>query len=286
MAKSKTSKTSTKDKAEDASAPSTSADLQQLAAIRELFPALDADLADALYGQHDEASCREKGKTTKGDATFRGAMAWARTLGEHAANLPLSKVKVRWFLDCLTLVGTLLDNASPIAKNPAHQSAFDAVEREAKKLITRTERRMREAAGSDAGWRAELAALPAPPDHRHPLLARLEDLEAALRHSLKDATRAQLLTVWDLTEASADALGALKARVNDLLANRPAQGQPMHDSPQLNIAEGRLYFVMRPLWDDLAEAREDGETQLQLPITPALQRGLDIGSRKKSEKQG
>jgi hypothetical protein len=37
---------------------------------------------------------------------------------------------------------------------------------------------------------------------------------------------------------------------------------------------------MRPLWDDLAEAREDGVTALQLGVTPALLRGLDLNARK------
>ncbi|MFO0553299.1 MAG: hypothetical protein U0271_33255 [Polyangiaceae bacterium] len=285
MAKSKTakSKASKKDKPDAVAGPSTSAELQQLAAIRERFPALSKEVADALYAQHDSESCRAKGKDTKSDATFRGAMAWARTLGENATELPISSVKVRWFLDCLTLLGTLLDKASPVDANPAYQAAFDACEREGKKLIARTERRLRDAAGSDAAWCAELAALPSPPDFRHPLVARLEDLEAALRRWLTDPARAQLLTITDLTEASADALGAIRARANELLATRPAQGQFERDSPQLNIAEGRLYFIMRPLWDDLADARQDGETVLQLPVTPALMRGLDMAARKRSK---
>ena len=37
---------------------------------------------------------------------------------------------------------------------------------------------------------------------------------------------------------------------------------------------------MRPLWDDLAEAREDGITSLQLTVTPTILRGLDLGTRK------
>ncbi|MEZ4405174.1 MAG: hypothetical protein R3A52_01605 [Polyangiales bacterium] len=37
---------------------------------------------------------------------------------------------------------------------------------------------------------------------------------------------------------------------------------------------------MRPLWDDLREAREDGVSALQLSITPTLLRGLDLNRRK------
>ncbi|MDB4930685.1 MAG: hypothetical protein JWM10_3169 [Myxococcaceae bacterium] len=38
---------------------------------------------------------------------------------------------------------------------------------------------------------------------------------------------------------------------------------------------------MRPLWDDLAEAREDGATALLLTVSPTLLRGLDIRSDRK-----
>ena len=82
------------------------------------------------------------------------------------------------------------------------------------------------------------------------------------------------------------ALTAAAKALEDAIAKRPAAGQVDRDGPAVNEAEGRLLYVMRPLWDDLAEAREDGLTSLQLTVTPSLLRGLDLRARKGSGKKG
>ena len=55
-----------------------------------------------------------------------------------------------------------------------------------------------------------------------------------------------------------------------------ARRQVDRDSPEINIAEGRLLYAMRSIWDDLAEAREAKKSALLLGVTPPLVRGLNL----------
>jgi hypothetical protein len=53
------------------------------------------------------------------------------------------------------------------------------------------------------------------------------------------------------------------------------------DSPAVDIAEGRLFFAMRTVWNDFARARRHHRSKLLLPVSPTILRGLDLSQRKK-----
>jgi hypothetical protein len=70
--------------------------------------------------------------------------------------------------------------------------------------------------------------------------------------------------------------------LDGLVAQRAAAQQIDRDSPAVNLAEGRLQFAMRPLWDNLAEGRADGVTALMLALSPTLLRALNIKTARKT----
>ena len=111
-------------------------------------------------------------------------------------------------------------------------------------------------------------------------MSRLTKL-AALIEKWLGGTKAPPLAANDITAQTVTALKEAIKNLEDAIAAKPAAAQPDRDSPAVNTAEGRLLFAMRPVWDDLAEAREDGHTALQLTVSPALLRGLDLNKRKK-----
>src|SRR5262249_47572723 len=99
-------------------------ELRQLTAIRAQFHAIPRDTAASLLAQHVDAPCRPRALDTRAKDTFSGAMAWARVLGENVADRGLRPVLVRWFLDCLTNLGTLLAGHHS-ATNPTLASALE-----------------------------------------------------------------------------------------------------------------------------------------------------------------
>jgi hypothetical protein len=253
-------------------------ELRQLAEIRAKFPPLSHDLAADLLAHHGDEACRTHGGSTRAAEVFRGAMAWARTFGAHAGEPGVSPVRVRWFLDCLTTLGVLLSGRTT-ATNPADESGYDDAATKADKLLVRTARRARDAAGTQAAWRDAIDAALKSDDERDVRIAKLTRFADLLGRWLK-GPKAPPLSAYDITEATVTALRDAAIALDEAIANKPAPGQAGRDSPAVNVAEGRVLYVMRPLWDDLAEAREDGITSLQLTVTPTILRGLDLGTRK------
>ncbi len=254
-------------------------ELRQLAEIRAKFPPLSHDVSEHMLAPHDDESCRERGNNTRGADVFRGAMGWARTFGEHSTESGVSAVRVRWFLDCLTTLGALLMGGTP-AKNPSDESAYDDAAKAADKLIARTRRRLYDAAGTTKKWRAAVDAALVPDEKLDARVSRLTGLAALIQKWL-GAPKSPPLAANDITAQTVTALLAAAKTLEDAIATKPAAAQADRDSPAVNTAEWHLLFAMRPMWDDLAEAREDGLTSLQLTVTPALLRGLDLVQRKK-----
>lgn len=254
-------------------------ELQQLARLRAHFPALPAELASSLLAHHDDATCRERGTSTRAHETFRGAMNWARTFGAHASDPAVSAVRVRWFLDCLTSLGSLLAGRD-VDANPSDASALDDAQRNADRLLQRAERRARAAAGTHKPHRDALDRALSPDAAIDLRVARLRGLADLLDRWIAAPSDAPPLAAYDLSTETVKSLRDAAKALEAATAKRAAPRQFDRDSPAINAAEGRLYLVMRPLWDDLREAREDGLSPLQLPVTPTLMRGLDLNKRK------
>lgn len=257
------------------------AELVQLASIRTAFAALPSDAASTFHALHDDDACRAKGTNTRGVDTFRIGMTWARTFGAHAADPGLRPAQVRWFLDCLTGLGSAMSGRAPAA-NPAHGSARDDAEHAADKLLRRAERRARDAAGSHGDLIAALDAALTPDGVIDSRVSRLRQLAALLDGWLgPKSAHTTALGLFDLDASTVASLRAAADRLDALIASAPAPMQLDRDSPAVNVAEGRLFFAMRPLWDGLAEAREDGVSGLLLTVSPTLLRGLNIKPERK-----
>jgi hypothetical protein len=250
--------------------------MQQLASIRAQFSPLPKRDADALFARHSEEQCRNRALNTKANDTFRGAMSWARTIGEHQGDPALSAPLARWFLDCLTALGDALEGRV-VAANPAHAAQLADAERAAKKLSARAVRVLREAAGS----RVEPNALidDAVADGvGHQDANRAEKLAALCKRWLVDEA-APPIAVFGITTATVTALETAASTLRALVQSTPAAREVDRDGPETNTAEGRLFFAMRPLWDAAAEAREDGRSTLQFMVNPAILRGLNLERR-------
>ncbi len=260
--------------------------LRQLAEIRAKFPALPESMAASLFAHHDAEACREKGNGTRAVDVFRGGMSWARTFGQYSTDPALSPKRVRWFLDCLTVLGESVVGRTNLS-NPSEVSSFDDVARRADKVFNRAKRRLWDAVGSDSGHRATLQAAFAPQeglDARLSVLRSVSKLVGTWIAAEAKGEKAPALAAYDVDHELVGQLDAAAKALDDAIAKRPAGKQTSRDTPAMNEAEGRVLLAMRPLWDDLAEAREDGLSNLQVTVSPALLRGLDIGSRKKKSK--
>jgi hypothetical protein len=273
-------------KAREATAPTQpvlalSAEMQQLEAIRARFSQLAGRDADALFARHSDEHCRNRGLNTKAKDTFRGAMSWARTLGEHSDDPAVSPPKARWFLDCLTALGDALQGRV-VAANPAHAGQLADAERAAKKLSNRALRMLREAAGSQIEANALIDAAVAANGPGHKDADRAEQLAALCKRWLSDEN-APPLALCGITAATATALSDAAATLRALIQSTPAAREVDRDGPETNAAEGRLFFAMRPLWDDAAEAREDGRSKLQFTVNPAILRGLNLERRNRRD---
>lgn len=254
-------------------------EMRQLAVIRGRFAPLPEPIAAGLLGSWSEGACRARGENTRGVDTFPAGMNWARTLSTHANDPAVNPVHARWFLDCLTALGRLLGGVAETS-DPSWEAKRDDAQKRADARIARVVRRARELAGDDTLRTEQLAAALAPVEGKDPRITKLERL-AALLTSWRDAL-GPVLDAKGLGTEACDALRADAKALGDLTAVKPApkQIQALRDAPAVNIAEGRLLYAMRAVWDDFAEAREDGTSALQLTVTPALLRGLDMYVRK------
>jgi hypothetical protein len=169
--------------------------------------------------------------------------------------------------------------------NPSEVSNYDDVARRADKHLNRVKRKLRDAVGSDSTHRSALESALSTAEGLDARLATLQSVSKLLSAWLaKEASGgpAPALAAYDLDKSTVESLDLVAKELDESIARRPAAKQASRDTPAMNEAEGRVLLAMRPLWDDLAEAREDGVSSLQLTVSPALLRGLDIGSRKKS----
>ena len=258
-------------------------ELRQLATLRAMFSPLPEALAAGMFALHDDEACRARGTTTRSAETFKGAMAWARILGANASDAGVSAVRARWFFDCLTALGTLMSGRA-VAANPASTSALDDAEQTADALLSRTRRKLENAVGSHPRWTASLRTALTPDEALDARIAVLRQLAAQITEWLAATPpAAPPLAAFDLDQGTVTALRDAAKALDDAIATRPPPAQVDRDSPAINAAEGRLYFIMRVLWDDLADARKAGKTGLQLTVTPTLLRGLNLSARKRAK---
>lgn len=257
-------------------APAPVGERDQLAALRVDYPPLSVALADRLLAQHDEALCHERGVTTRAADTFRGAMGWARTLHTHRdALVPvLDPRRVRWFLDCLSALGDAIEGR-PDGVNPSAAAVLDDAERAAKAAYAEAVRRLQLAVGSNAQWRPQLEAKLTNGAGTSPDVERLRAL-AAYASSLTKDPAGPPVELFGIDAAFIASLEAAADQLAAALAAKPTPRQPDRDTSPVNVAEGRLFFVMRGLWDDLQAARDARRTDLLLNVSPTLLRGLGL----------
>jgi hypothetical protein len=276
-----TAKTKTTARGGSASSPGDElrGELRQLGEIRKGFPALSPQLSSQLLAQHDEAMCRERGGTTRAGDTFRGAMLWARTLGEHPADAAVEPSQARWFLDCLTALGGLLSGGAQTA-DPSRAAAFADAQHQADEALGEAKSRARRACGKNDAWLSALDAALEPDPSLDARVSTLRKLASLLESWFAAPGDSPPLAAYRLSSATVEALRAAATKLDQALATRPAPQQFDRDSPAINVAEGRLYFAMRTLWDEFSEARSAGKSALQLPVTNTLSRGLDLHVRR------
>ncbi|MDB4930686.1 MAG: hypothetical protein JWM10_3170 [Myxococcaceae bacterium] len=214
-----------------------SGELGQLADIRARFAALSPAQAATFRALHDDEACRAKGTNTRGKDTFRIGMSWARTFGAHADDQAVNPVAVRWFLDCLSALGTALTGRAPAA-NVSHGAATTDAEQAADKVLKRVERWARDAAGSRAEHVTALTTALSPDATATNLrLARLRRLADHLDAGLA-SPRAAALGLFQLDAATVGSLRAAATQLDDLARGTPAPQQVDRDSPAVNAAEG------------------------------------------------
>lgn len=247
-------------------------ELLQLASLSAAFEPLPAAASAAFLAQHPADACRKNAESTKASDIFRAAMSWARILAEKSGSPGLHPARVRWFFDCTTALGSALAGETTLP-NPSDEATYADVVARTSKLLTRTTRKLGEAAGSRAPYKEALRAARASQGHdKHALVFR--SLAALTKKWLDDRTLN--LAPNDITPSTVKSLNDAAKELEATIANRRAARQAQHDSPAVNELEGRLLFAMRPLWHDLREAREDGTTNLVLTVSPSLLRGLGI----------
>lgn len=255
------------------------AELRQLGEIRRGLAALTPALAAKLLAQHSDDDCKEKGSSTKATDVFRAGMSWARTIGEQIGKPGFPTHLCRWFLDCLTVLGQHVMGA-PTTKNPSDEASYLDVTSKADKLLVRTRSLLKSAAGNNETHKAELAKAF---DNKDALDERVANLKGAIglvKYWL-GAKGGPPLEAYEITEDTLKELQAAAKELDGAIARKPAAQQSNRDTPGVNISEGRVLFVMRTLWDRLAEAREDNKTNVTLTVNPAILRGLDLVKRKK-----
>lgn len=255
------------------------AQLEQLTSIIAKYPPLSDDDAKAFHELYTDEQCRDHGANTKAIDTFRGAMSWARTAGEHKDDAALSAPRVRWFLDCAYVLGGSIGGRD-VSGNPAHRTQLAEAESAAKKLVSRVERKTRAALGGRAALVAELDAALAFDGVGNASAARARKL-AVLCKSWLGARGIASLALMGVDDRAVTGLEQAAAKIDALVARTPAAREVDRDSPATNIAEGRLLYAMRVLWNDAAEAREDGTSSLQFTVSPAILRGLNLEQRNK-----
>ncbi len=254
------------------------AELSQLGTIRTKFSPLTRAAADALYALYTDDQCREHGTSTKAVDTFRGAMSWARTLGEHSTDAAISPVRARWFLDCATALGHAL-GGSGSSGNPAHAASLADAEKSARRLAQRTTRRLRDAVGASAAHNAKIDDALAHDGVGSKESSQCSKLATLCKTWLAATPGNPPVALFDISDATVSALEAAAQSVSALVATTPAARQIDRDGPETNAAEGRLLYAMRTLWDDAADAREDGKSALQFTVNPAILRGLNLEGR-------
>jgi hypothetical protein len=258
-----------------ANAPTVSGTLAQLARIRAQFPELSPEVTAEFMSQHDAEACRKRGGETKAADIFKIGRNWALTMGENPDDPGFHPLALRWFLDCLTLLGMQLEGRAT-SNVPSVVSQVDDVQRKAVTALANLKRRLTAAAGTNEGFKASLAASLKTENALDPRIGQLEGL-ASLVESWGTAKERPPLAAHRITKETATELRAIVKALHESNANKKAPQQLSNrDSPAINEIEGRTLFIMRTIWDELAEARRSGESQLMLYVTRSLLRGMDL----------
>ena len=254
-------------------------ELAQLAEVRALYKPLSEEHAAAFLGLFSVDSCRERALATKADDVFRTAMGWVRAAKELVDKAGVNHLRIRWFLDCATALGYVLSTKHTTA-NPSADAAYRDVVKKTDQLYERTKRSLGFAAGDNAVQRAAVKTATASegPDGRALVLRRMAEL---IKNWLP--TGAVVLETQSIGTDTVAALEAAATEVEAATAKKPAAKQAGHDSPEANEAEGRLLTAMRPIWHDIAYAREDGSTRALLTVSPAILRGLSLRKGKNKD---
>jgi len=255
-------------------------ELLQLSELIDKFPRLSAAESARFLSEHSAEACRELATDTKAADTFRGAMTWVRSFAERGPSPGLHPKRVRWFLDCATALGGALAGQTVVV-NPSEQASYSDTLTQTNKVLSRSLRKLKDAAGSSAPHLEALATAKALPgtDQHSVVLRKVATLatqwlkEDTLNLALNDVDTAMVKRLQD----AAKALDAVTAKRR---APRPLG----NDSPLVNELEGRLLCSMRPVWNDLSDAREDGLTDLVPQTSSSLGRGLGLRRPKKKKK--
>jgi cell pole-organizing protein PopZ len=259
------------------------ASMRQLARILARFDPLEPREVDTLVAAYSEEDCLERGRSTRSERTFEDAMRWARLVDEHRDDPAVSPKHARWMLDCLASLGRLrLGERS--ARSPAIDGAITEHATRNDELFEDLLERVRDTIGRNPSWNQALSAAldaPSPFDAR---VARSKALASLLAQWLDNPSSAPALSVAGIDRDTVRSLETAAAALDTALTHKPAAKPTPFDSPAINIAEGRLFFAMRPIWNDFARARRHARSKLVLPVTPTLLRGLGINTRKKSKR--
>lgn len=277
-----TAKKSKGQKTAENAAESTPAAMRQLAQILTKFDALSADEVRTLLAAYSDEECMARGRATRSANTFQDAMHWARTLGEHRDDPAVVATSARWMLDCLSTLGTIRLGEAP-SSIPSVDGAITQARAIGVDLFDDVHDRVRDTIGRNALWNARLSDELATPSTFDPAVARLNALATVLNEWLTARADAPALSLARISAATVTELRAAAKNLDDALAKKPAARTLPTDSPAINVAEGRLLFAMRVVWNDFARARKHGRSKLILTVTPTLLRGLDIAARKKSK---
>jgi hypothetical protein len=248
---------------------------EQLAIIRQKLPALTDVESRAFLSMHSPETCREKAKATKARDVFRLAISWARIIGEQPTDPAVHPKRARWCLDCSTALGELLAGNGGL-RNPSVTSALVDAQSRVTNLTIEVRAAVLRALGDDSSRATEARKAFTPParDARAEALRNAKNLIGTW---LKDENLKARLALHDVTAATLVELEAAAAGLEAATATRGAAQQADRDTPAENEAEGRLLVAMKWVWLDFKAARKKGLSNIVLPVSPAILRGLNIG---------
>jgi hypothetical protein len=254
--------------------------MRRLAQMIEHFEPLNEHEVATLLAAYSEEDCLARGRSTRSANTFDDAMRWARTLDEHRSDPAVSTKSARWMLDCLASLGRARLGEVP-SRSPSDDGQLTTLLARNDQLFDDLYERIRNVIGRNEQWNHTLSSALEQPSVLDVRVARSKSLAALLTRWLEGKKGDPALSLAHIDRQAVRALDEVATQLDEALAKRRADKVLPSDSPAVNIAEGRLFFAMRTVWNDFARARRQHHSKLVLPVTPTILRGLDLSKRKK-----